>query len=69
MEAAKPQDPQISQASLSELVQQLSEQTSRLAHQEVELAKAELAAKGKRAESAPACSGVRACSASMRSVP
>lgn len=46
MDAAKPQDPQIPQASLSELVQQL---TSRLARQEVELAKAEFAAKGKRA--------------------
>src|SRR5256714_15534340 len=37
------------QASLRELVKQLSEQTSRLARQEVELAKAELAVKGKRA--------------------
>lgn len=35
--------------SVAELVKQLSEQTSRLAHQEVELAKAELAVKGKRA--------------------
>jgi Putative Actinobacterial Holin-X, holin superfamily III len=34
---------------VAELVKQLSEQTSRLARQEVELAKAELAAKGKRA--------------------
>jgi membrane protein len=34
---------------LAELVKQLSEQTSRLARQEVELAKTELAAKGKRA--------------------
>jgi MFS family permease len=34
---------------IAELVKQLSEQTSRLAHHEVELAKAELAAKGKRA--------------------
>lgn len=33
----------------AELVRQLSEQTARLAHQEVELAKAELTAKGKRA--------------------
>ena len=49
MDATKPQAPQASQASLAELVQKLSEQTSRLAHQEVELAKAELAAKGKRA--------------------
>ena len=38
-----------STVSIAELVQQLSEQTSRLAHQEVELAKTELAAKGKRA--------------------
>jgi membrane protein len=38
-----------SEASLAELVKQLSEQTSRLAHQEVELAKSELTVKGKRA--------------------
>ena len=38
-----------SEASLAELVKQLSEQTSRLARQEVELAKSELAVKGKRA--------------------
>src|SRR5881397_2749228 len=38
-----------SRASMAELVKQLSEQTSRLARQEVELAKAELAVKGKRA--------------------
>ena len=37
-------------ASVGELVKQLSEQTSRLAHQEVELAKAELVAEGKRIE-------------------
>jgi len=36
-------------ASVAELVKSLSEQTSRLAHQEVELAKAELALKAKRA--------------------
>jgi hypothetical protein len=36
-------------ASTAELVKQLSEQTARLARQEVELAKAELAIKGKRA--------------------
>ncbi len=42
-------DAQLSQASVSELVKQLSEQTSHLARQEVELAKAELAMKGKRA--------------------
>src|SRR5438874_8962855 len=35
--------------SVAELVKQLSEQTSRLERQEVELAKAELAVKGKRA--------------------
>jgi Putative Actinobacterial Holin-X, holin superfamily III len=38
-----------SDASLAELIKQLSEQSSRLARQEVELAKAELAVKGKRA--------------------
>ena len=38
-----------SDASLAELVKQLSEQSSRLARQEMELAKAEMAAKGKRA--------------------
>jgi Putative Actinobacterial Holin-X, holin superfamily III len=38
-----------SQASIAELIKQLSEQSSRLARQEVELAKAELAVKGKRA--------------------
>jgi MFS family permease len=37
------------EASTAELVKQLAEQTSRLARQEVELAKAELQAKGKRA--------------------
>ncbi len=37
-----------SEQPLAELVKQLSEQTSRLARQEVELAKAELAMKGKR---------------------
>ena len=36
-------------ASIGELVKQLSEQSSRLARQEVELAKAELAIKGKQA--------------------
>jgi hypothetical protein len=38
-----------SDAPLAELVKQLSEQSSRLARQEVELAKAELAVKGKQA--------------------
>ena len=38
-----------SEASVADLVKQLSEQSSRLARQEVELAKAELAVKGKRA--------------------
>ena len=41
--------PPASEASMAELVKQLSEQSSRLARQEVELAKAELAVKGKRA--------------------
>lgn len=47
--AAGPRDTELSQASVTDLVKQLSEQTSRLARQEVELAKAELAEKGKRA--------------------
>jgi MFS family permease len=38
-----------SEAPLAELIKQLSEQSSQLARQEVELAKAELATKGKRA--------------------
>ena len=38
-----------SETSVAELVKQLSEQSSRLARQEVELAKAELAVKGKKA--------------------
>ena len=42
-------DAAASQASLAELIKQLSEQSSRLARQEVELAKAELAVKGNRA--------------------
>lgn len=37
------------EASAAELVKQLTEQTSRLVHHEVELAKAELSEKGKRA--------------------
>jgi putative superfamily III holin-X len=37
------------EASLGELARQLSDQTSRLIHQEIELAKAELTVKGKRA--------------------
>ena len=36
-------------ASLTELTRQLSDQTTRLVHQEIELAKAELTVKGKRA--------------------
>ena len=40
---------QAQNASMADLVKQLSEQTSRLARQEVELAKAELAIKGKQA--------------------
>lgn len=50
-----PEDPPITDrnasaedASVSELIQQLSEQASRLARQEVELAKAEMTTKGKR---------------------
>jgi hypothetical protein len=40
--------PNTEDASVSELIQQLSEQASRLARQEVELAKAEMTAKGRR---------------------
>ncbi len=47
--AAEAGNGQAQNASMAELVKQLSEQTSRLARQEVELAKAELAIKGKRA--------------------
>ena len=47
--AGESTDPAPNQASMAELVKQLSEQTSRLARQEVELAKAELTEKGKRA--------------------
>lgn len=43
------QDSPVTQASMAELVKALTEQTSRLARLEVELAKTELAAKGKRA--------------------
>jgi Putative Actinobacterial Holin-X, holin superfamily III len=46
-DTAQGHDPQ--EASVAELVKQLSEQTSRLARQEVELAKTELVMKGKRA--------------------
>jgi MFS family permease len=48
-DVAKRGNGQSSEASLAELVKQLTEQSSRLARQEVELAKAELAVKGKRA--------------------
>jgi len=46
-----PGDPNehVTDASAAELVKQLSEQTSRLVHQEMELAKAELSVKGKQA--------------------
>jgi hypothetical protein len=42
-------EPALSEQSVSELLKQLSEQTAALARKEVELAKAELAIKGKRA--------------------
>jgi lipopolysaccharide export LptBFGC system permease protein LptF len=48
-DATQTRDQPTQEASLAELVKQLSEQTSRLAHQEMELAKAELVTKGKRA--------------------
>ncbi len=47
--ASEPGNGGATNASVSELVKQLSEQSSRLARQELELAKAELAAKGKQA--------------------
>jgi Putative Actinobacterial Holin-X, holin superfamily III len=47
--ASELRDSQSSEVPLAELVKALSEQTSRLARQEVELAKAELTLKGKRA--------------------
>jgi Putative Actinobacterial Holin-X, holin superfamily III len=47
--ASELRDGPTSEPPMAELVKQLSEQTSRLARQEVELAKAELAIKGKRA--------------------
>lgn len=48
-DAAETRNGEGQNATMAELVKQLSEQTSRLARQEVELAKAELAVKGKRA--------------------
>src|SRR5947207_3861520 len=47
--ATDARDLQGSEPSIADVVKQLSEQTSRLARQEVELAKAELAVKGKQA--------------------
>jgi Putative Actinobacterial Holin-X, holin superfamily III len=41
-------DPRSEERSISELLQQLTEQTTRLAQKETELAKAEMTAKGKR---------------------
>ena len=46
--------------SLGELLKQLSEQTTRLVHQELELAKAELTQKGKQAGAGAGCSGAPA---------
>jgi Putative Actinobacterial Holin-X, holin superfamily III len=48
-DATRTRDERMEEESLAELVKRLSEQTSRLARQEVELAKAELVTKGKRA--------------------
>jgi len=55
-------------ASVGELARQLSEQASRLAHQEVELAKAELVVQGKRVETGLGMFGEQERSGSMRSV-
>jgi hypothetical protein len=41
-------DPEAKERSVSELLQQLTEQTTRLAQKEIELAKAEMTVKGKR---------------------
>ena len=49
MEAHNPPPPEARDASTAELVKQLSQQTSELARKEIELAKAELAEKGKQA--------------------
>ena len=46
--------------SLGELLKQLSQETTQLVHQELELAKAELAQKGKQAGPERACSAVPA---------
>ncbi len=56
-----------SDPSIGDLVKQLSEQSSRLARQEVELAKAELASRARRPGSASACSAAPACSGSTDS--
>ena len=55
--------------SLGELLKQLSEQTTRLVHQELELAKAELPRRVSRPGWAPACSGARARSGWPPSAP
>jgi membrane protein len=47
--AAETPDARATEPTAAELIRQLSDQTSRLARQEVELAKAELALRGKRA--------------------
>jgi hypothetical protein len=58
-----------SNASVTDLAKQLSEQTSRLVRQEVELAKAELSVKGKQVGSAQGCSAARASSGFSPSAP
>ena len=55
--------------SLGELLKQLSEQTTRLVHQELELAKAELTQKGKQAGMGAGMFGARARSGWPPSVP
>lgn len=56
-----------SQASIADLMKQLSDQTSRLAQQELALAKVELASKGKLAGVGAGMFGAQACSRSMPS--
>jgi hypothetical protein len=55
--------------SLGELLKQLSEQTTRLVHQELELAKAELTRRAGRPGWAPGCSAARARSGWPPSAP
>ena len=62
------EDSAISDRSIAELVKRLSDQTATLVHQELDLAKAELTAKGARRRGwVPGCSVVPVSSGCMRS--